>query len=370
MQKIFLLANTSWNLYNFRKSLIKSLLKSGYSVLCVAPHDEYSKKLTDLGVEYINIDYDNSNKNPIRDLLLLYRLTKIFNKYNPNVVLSYTIKANIYGGLASQLYKIPFIANVSGLGSLFIKNDIISKFSLFLYKIGLRKADKIFFQNKDDYNLFKKNKIIKKQNTDILPGSGVDLNKFCSSNKTEERSNVIFLFASRLLKDKGIIECVEAIKRLKEKNYNVELQILGKIWPKNPSSIQKFDLDNWINSGLINYLGFTDDIRPYIDAADVVLLPSYREGMSRILLEAASMSKPIITTNVTGCKEIVENNLTGYLCKVRDSEDLFHKMLKITKLSFDERKKMGEKGREKMIREFDEKIVISKYFDTIEQICK
>jgi len=370
MPKILLIANTSWYLYNFRKSLIITLLNKGYCVICVAPFDDYSEKLKNLGIEFVNIEYDNSNINPIKDLLFLFKLISILKKQKPNVVLSYTIKANIYEGVASLVTKTPFIANVSGLGSLFIKNNFLSKFTLFLYKIGLRKADMVFFQNNDDYRLFTRNNIIKHQHVDVLPGSGVDLNWFSSTILKESSDKIIFLFASRLLKDKGIIECINAIKLLKEKNKNVELQVLGKIWPKNPSSTKQSELDNWINSGLITHIGFTDDIRMYIENADVIILPSYREGMARILLEAASMGKPLITTDVPGCRETVDDGITGFICQPRDTLDLLKKMKMMIELTKEERDLMGKRGRKKMEREFDETIVINKYFDAIKQLCK
>ncbi|NOX65192.1 MAG: glycosyltransferase family 4 protein [Chlorobi bacterium] len=336
--------------------------------MCVAPFDDYSKKLKGFGAEFINIEYDNSNLNPLKDLLFLFKLTSFFKKHHPDIILSYTIKANIYGGLAAQFAKISFIANISGLGSLFIKKNIISKFSLLLYKISLRKADKLFFQNQYDYSLFLEKQIIKKQHAEVIPGSGIDLVKFSSNILAKRRAKFIFLFASRLLKDKGIIEAVEATNKLKQINKNVELQVLGKVWTKNPSSIKTHELNNWINSGLISYLGFTDDVRPYIENADVVILPSYREGMSRILLEASSMGKPIITTDVPGCRDVVDDIQTGFLCKARDSDDLAEKMLQIIEISNEERALMGKRGREKMVNEFDEKIVIYKYLEIINKL--
>ena len=368
MKRILLIANTSWYLYNFRKSLIETLLNNDYRVLCVAPYDEYSTRLKNLGVEFITVEYDNSNLNPLKDIFFLFKLILLFRKQNPDIILSYTIKANIYGGIAARCIKKPFVANISGLGSLFIKRNLIANFSIFLYRLALKNAAKVFFQNNDDYKFFKKNNIIKNQNVDVLPGSGVDLTKFSSNKPKKDNKNFVFLFASRLLKDKGIVECVEAAKILKDKDIAFELRVLGKIWPQNPSSIKQHELDNWINSGLISYLGFTDDIRPYIEDADVILLPSYREGMSRILLEAASMSKPLIATNITGCKEVIEDGLNGYLCNVRDSYDLSKKMFNIIKLSNHDRLMMGKSGRKKMEQEFDEKVVIKKYLETIKEL--
>ena len=368
MNKILLLANTSWYIYNFRKSLIEALISNGFHVVCAAPVDNYTEKLKSLGAEYVNIEYDNSNKNPFRDSLFLFRLIKLFNRQTPSVVLSFTIKANIYGGIAARNSGIPIIANVSGLGSLIISGSALSRLPLLLYKFGLSKENKIFFQNKADLSLFKMNNVVSHQDIEVLPGSGVDLDWFSSTKAGSGHDKLIFLLAARLLKDKGIIESVEAVRKLKRRNKNIELQLLGQLWTKNPSQIKQHELDQWIEEGLVSYLGFTEDVRPYIENADVVLLPSYREGMARILLEAASMGKPIITTDVPGCREVVDDAQTGFLCRVRDPNDLAEKMIRMLELSDDDRALMGKRGRKKMEKEFSEKIVINRYLEAINKI--
>ena len=369
MHKILFIANTSWYIYNFRRSLIKALINNGYQVACAAPVDSYTEKLISLGAEYINIEYNNSSKNPVKDLLFLYRLIKLMRQLKPSAVLSFTIKANIYGGIAARLQKTPIVANVSGLGSPFVEDSILSKLALLLYKVGLNRADKIFFQNSDDYELFAKSNIITNQESGVLPGSGVDLERFASSKIRNNNETIIFLLAARLLKEKGIVEGVEAMRELKKQNKNVKLQLLGQLWHKNPTSVKQHELNGWIKEGLVTYLGFVNDVRPYIENANVVLLPSfYREGVPRILLEAASMSKPIITSDVPGCRETVDNGRTGFLCKARDAHDLMEKMDMMIELTGEERDIMGKRGREKMKKEFDEKIVINKYLESINKI--
>lgn len=368
MNKILLVANTSWYLYNFRRSLIVALIENNYKVVCVAPVDSYTEKLISLGAEYVNIEYNNSNKNLIKDSLFLFKLIKVLTVHRPALILSYTIKANIYGGLSTRFLNFPIVANVSGLGSLFVDEGFLSKLVLQLYKFALNKADKIYFQNKEDHELFAKNNIIANQETEVLPGSGVDLDWFSSIKTKNENASIIFLLAARLLKDKGIMEAVEAVRILKLRNKNIELRLLGKLWKKNPSQIKQHELDHWIDNGLVRYLGFAEDVRPHIENADVVLLPSYREGMSRILLESASMGKPIITTDVPGCRETIDDGRSGFLCKARDENDLVEKMIQMIELSNEERALMGKRGREKMEKEFDEKIVISKYLETIDKL--
>ena len=361
MHKILILANTSWYIYNFRRSLIKALINDGYQVVCAAPADSYTEKLIILGAEYINIEYDNSSKNPAKDLLFLYRLFKLMRQHKPSTVLSFTIKANIYGGIAARYSKIPIIANVSGLGSLFISDGVLSKLPLIMYRLGLSKEDKIFFQNNEDRDLFIKNNVVANQEVEVLPGSGVDLDWFSNGKIKKEDNRVVFLLAARLLKDKGVIESVEAIRTLKKQNKNVELQLLGRIWTKNPSAIKQYELEDWVDDGLVTYLDFTEDVRPHMENADVVLLPSYREGMSRILLEAASMGKPLIATDVPGCREAIDDGQSGFLCKVRDKDDLAEKMNIMIEFSGEERDLMGKRGREKMEKEFDELIQGCRY---------
>lgn len=370
MYKILLLANTSWYLYNFRRSLIKTLIKEGFHVQCASPADTYTEKLISLGAEYINVEYDNSRKNPITDILFLARLIKTFKWSKPSVVLSFTIKANIYGGIAARFCKTPIIANVSGLGSLFISDGIMSRLPLIMYRIGLSREDKIFFQNIDDRNLFIENNVVSCQETDILPGSGVNLEWFSNGHVKKHDGRIVFLLAARLLKDKGVMESVEAIESLRKSGQRVELQLLGQIWIKNPSAVSQIELEKWVESGLVTYLGFTEDVRHHIKNADVVILPSYREGMAKILIEAASMGKPLITTDVPGCKELIEDGVTGFLCRARDSKDLMQKMQRVIDLSQEERIAMGKRGRLKMEREFDEKIVIDKYLESISALTK
>ncbi len=369
MGKILILANTSWAIYNFRKELIIALQKKGYNVIIVSQKDDYTEKIEKLGAKYLGLEYDNSSKNPINDIFLLLKIIRIFFKEKPALVLTFAIKANIYGNFGARICGIPIISNISGMGSLFINFNLVSKMTLKLYKFSLTKTSKIFFQNNTDYLLFKNSGIIAKQNTDVLPGSGVDLKRFKSNKINNDMDEKVkFILVARLLKDKGIVEYIAAIKSIKPKFNNVVFQLLGEIWPKNPSSIKKEEVDNWVDLGLIDYLGFTEDVRPFIEAADVIILPSYREGMARTLLEAASMSKPLIATDVPGCREIVENGINGYLCNVKDSKDLEDKMLKMLNLSSNKRKEMGLNSRKKMEKEFDEQIVIDKYLSSIKAI--
>ncbi len=374
MKKIAISINTSWNIYNFRLGLIKALQKEGFEVYAIAPKDDYSNQLDELGVKHIDIFISNKGTNPIEDIKTIWQYYKIYKKLKPDIALHYTIKPNIYGTIGARLAGVKVINNISGLGTVFLNDSISSKIARNLYKIALIFSKKVFFQNPHDRELFIKNKLVKKSKTDLVPGSGIDTRKFKPLEKENKGGKFKFLFIARLVKDKGIIEYVEAariIKNLKFKieNYiDIEFQILGAFYPGNPTAITKEQMGKWIEKGVINYLGVSDSVQDFIKKSDCVVLPSYREGLSRVLLEAASMAKPIITTDTPGCKDVVDDGINGFLCKVKDSKDLAKKMKKMLNLSKYERINMGKVGREKIINEFDEKIVIKKYLETIKLI--
>lgn len=369
-KKIAIISNTSWNLYNFRLSLMKAMRSTGYDVIAIAPYDQYSEYLKRENFEYYNINIDNKGTNPINDLKTTFEFYQLYRKLSPEVILNYTIKPNIYGTIAANLLGIKAINNISGLGTLFIKENLFTKVAKNLYRYSQKRAFRVFFQNSDDFKLFLKNKLVRKEQCDQLPGSGIDLTKFKPVKEIKKDNSFIFLLVSRVLWDKGIGEYIEAIRILKQKYPHVKYQLLGSVDVQNKTAISKKQIDEWCKDGLIDYLGVTDDVKEYITSVDCVVLPSYREGTPRSLLEAASMEKPVITTDTVGCKDVVDDGQTGFLCKVKSGEDLAAKMDQMISLSRDERVKMGRKGREKMVREYDEKIVIQKYLETLSQITK
>jgi len=364
MNKIVICLNTSWNIYNFRLNLARELKYSGYKVILVSPYDQYSEILNK-EFEYYNIFMNNKGTNVIQDLKTIIQFYKLYKKIKPEVVLNFTIKPNIYGNIACQMLHIKTINNISGLGTVFINESMVTKIVKFLYKFALKSSFKVFFQNIDDQTLFLKNRLVKYNKTEVLPGSGVDTNKFMPVESKMKDEKFVFLLIGRMLWDKGIGEYIEAARIIKSKIKNVEFQLLGAIDVINKTAIPKKQMQRWIDEGLVNYLGVTDDVSKYIKNANCVVLPSYREGTPRTLLESASMGKPIITTNVPGCKDVVNDNKTGYLCRVKDSLDLATKMENMLNLTQLERNNMGEAAREKIVKEFDEKIVIDKYIHSI-----
>jgi len=368
-QHVAIVLNTSWNVYNFRLNLLKKLQENGYKITVISPKDEYSIKLKNEGFNYIDLKMDNDGTNIIQELKLILHLFKIYKTVNPDIILQYTIKPNIYGTLVASLLKIPVVNNISGLGTIFLKDKMVYKFARLLYKFILRFPKKVFFQNRYDHERFLKQKLVKAENSETIPGSGIDTTRFSPiKNSIKNRSEFTFLMIARLIKDKGLIEYIEAIRVVKQNYPFIKFQLIGSLYIGNPTAITEKELNSWIDEGLIEYLGVSDNMEKVISKVDCVVLPSYREGLSRVLLEAASMEKPIITTDVPGCKDVVDDGINGYLCEVQNSEDLAKKMIKMFSLSLEKREEMGIKSREKVIAEFNEDILINKYLETIKNV--
>ncbi len=375
--KIAILLNTSWNIYNFRAGLIKHFLTEKNEIICLAPKDDYSHLLTEMGCSFIETPLDNKGINPFNDLKYCFSLWKILKKTRPDVIFAYTIKPNIYGNFVAKMLNIPVVSNVSGLGTVFIRENFSAKIAHFLYKMAFKFPQKIFFQNEDDLKIFLDKNLLKKSKTDLLAGSGINLKDFSFAElpkKQDENKSFIFLLIARLIFDKGILEYIEAIRIIKNKQKNkensisIKFQLLGKIDTQNALNITQTQVEAWVGEELIEYLGETNDVKPFIIVADCVVLPSYREGTPRTLLEAAAIGRPIVTTNVAGCKEVVENELNGFLCEAKNAQDLAEKMTKILLLPIEKRQEMAQNGRKKVEQQFDEKLVIAKYQQEINKL--
>ena len=368
MKKIAILLNTSWYIYNFRRNLIQELISNNFKVFAIAPYDEYSDKIKELGCEYYNIQFDSKSKNPIADIKLMFDIRKRLKNIKPDILLNFTIKPNIYGTLVARTLKIPCINNVAGFGTLFSENLISRTFFKALFKISQKKARIVFFQNPDDFEELTKSGVIDLKKADLLPGSGVNLNEFAYVPVTNNR-NIIFLLIARMIYPKGIQELAQAAKKLKEKGFkNFEVHLLGEMNVNNPLAIHKEELDEICNNQYITYLGKTDDVNSEIQKSDVVVLPSYyREGTPKSLLEALAVGRPIITTDMPGCKETVVNNVNGFICEPKSVDDLFLKMEKFIKMDFFERRNMGEQSRKLAEEKFDESIVLRKYLDAMNE---
>jgi glycosyltransferase involved in cell wall biosynthesis len=370
-KKIAVIENSLFSTYTMRDSLMKTLLQQGHEVTVLTHTNSFVSHVEKTGLKVINIG--SGNLNPFKIFRYSLNLFRALKKIKPDVCLTFSIRPAIFGNFITRYLKIPTITNITGVGPLFTSKNPAYRIARSLYGFALLKTQKVFFQNFDDMDLFIKNKFVKKEIAKRIPGSGVDYNKFSPvENAVGAHSGFVFLFIGRLIKDKGIFEFVEAARTIKKKYPQVSFHVIGPFWHQNLKSntISKSDLQGWIMEGVIEYEGEKKDIRKYIGKADCIVLPSYREGTSNILLEAASMEKPIVTTNTTGCKETVDDKITGFLCNVKDSHDLALKMERMILLSPEERIEMGKKGRQKMIKEFDKEIVIKNYLDALQEIFK
>ncbi|MDR9454047.1 MAG: glycosyltransferase family 4 protein [Wenzhouxiangella sp.] len=295
----------------------------------------------------------------------------MLHRHKPAVCLTYTAKPNIYAGLACRWAGVPRIHNISGLGSAFISKTWVTSVVQRLYRAALRGAACVFFQNPDDRALFVNNGLARAEQVDLLPGSGVDVARFQPNDQVVDQPRTRptrFLLSARMIREKGVQEFVDASQHLKAAGLDIECWLLGPAGVHNPSAIARSTIDAWTVQGTVRYLGTAQDVVPVLSEVDCVVLPSYREGVPRALLEASSMGLPVITTDAVGCRQAVDNGVTGMLCRVKDSSDLARCMRQMAEMSHTERRAMGRRGREKMVREFDEQIVIDRYLSAIDRV--
>jgi glycosyltransferase involved in cell wall biosynthesis len=371
MNKVLVISNTAWNIFNFRANLISAFTASGLEVVAVAPVDAYSRRIPSLGCRYIPLEMDNKGTNPLRDVALTLAFLRIFRRERPSCILCFTIKPNVYGSIAAGLLKIPIINNVAGLGTVFSRPSWVTSVAKLLYKHALRKSHHVFFQNDNDLALFKKYRLATHERLSLLPGSGVDTSRF--KPQTDRRGNgkqMSFLLLGRLLWEKGVREYVDAAKIIKAKFAGTQFGILGFLGAQNPFAVPASFIKGCAREGWIHYLGDTDDVIPFLAQADCIVLPSYYgEGTPRALLEAASMGKPIITTDMPGCRDVVEHGKNGFLVKTKDVSDLVAKMEMMIQIGPEQRSLLGKYGREKMVQEFDDRIVTQRYLQTMATIA-
>lgn len=364
---ILICSNYAWTIVNFRLSLINEFKKNGYRVEVITQCDGYEASLEELVDKVHPLQISRKGLNPINDFITFLNILWCLIKVRPGIYLPFTIKPVIYGSLAAKLLNIQTIATITGLGTVFIKNTWITVLVKKMYLLALKNVAIVFFQNCADRDMFLDQNLIKPKQARLIPGSGVDTKKFSnlgSSNQFPEK--VTFILIARLLWDKGIGEFVSAARKLKTYHPEVKFQLLGALGVENKTSISKDDVEGWHAEGVIEYLGEAEDVRPFIKRASCVVLPSYREGLSRALLESSSMSRPIIASDVPGCREVVEDKVTGFLCKVKSVDDLVEKMLLFINLTNAEKIEMGAKGRQKVALEFTVEEVCQKYLKVIE----
>ena len=379
--KVLIALNSAWNLLNFRVGLIKALLANGHTVVLAAPKDEYVPALQALGVRFVHLPMKTHGTNPLIDMLLLWRFVRVLRAEQPDILLCYTAKPNVFGSLAAHTLGIPVVNNIAGLGSVFIQGGWLALVLKTLYRFALKNSKRVFFQNPDDYRQFIEIGLVREEQCALLPGSGVDLDRFkpvplpiqqseskVNCQNTNER-HFVFVLVARLLKDKGLREFADAARLLKSRYPGAEFAILGFSDPQNPNAVAKEQLLSWQVNGSVTYWGSSDDVREPLARADCVVLPSYREGTPRTLLEAAAMGRPLVATDVPGCREVVQLGVNGLLCRPRDSQDLADKMQAILQMSNEKLAQMGMASRRWVEERFDEKRVIEAYLQVIVEIC-
>lgn len=365
--KIAIITNTSWNLLNFRLNLMQGLRDDGHDIVAIAPHDDSVEQISALGFEHHHVFMDAGGTNPVNDTKTILDFRRIFKKTKPDVILCFTAKPNIYASLAAHSLKIPVINNISGLGSAFLRDNFVTRILQFLYKRALKKSYLVFFQNRDDYELFMSHKIVTSDMVGFLPGSGVDLEHFCYETLPDVDAP-IFTLVARMLRDKGVVEYIDACRILQKKNLNVQFLLAGFTDSDNATAIHLQEINGWEKEGIVSFLGPQSDVRPIISRSSCIVLPSYREGTPKILLEAAAMGRPIITTNVPGCRQTIDDRENGFLCEVKNAQDLAQKMEDFIALSREDQQKMGDASRVKAEREYDVNIVIDRYRDAVAAI--
>lgn len=352
--------NAAWNVANFRRPIVEALSADGYRITVLAPPDDAVPALEALGCDFVPLTMDVKGLSPTADFALLRRLRGHFLALSPDAVLSFTIKNNIFGALAARGLGVPFIPNVTGLGTAFLSSGVLQRVAEQLYRSAFRPLPTIFFQNNDDRDLFVARRLVRADQTHVLPGSGINLTRFAPAplpGGPETR----FLMIARLLRDKGVVEYADAARTLRAEGIPARFQLLGPLGSENRMAISAELLAAWQQEGIIEYLGQSQDVRREISQAHCIVLPSYREGTPRTLLEAAAMARPIITTDTAGCRETVADGVSGFLCRVRDSEDLAARMRLICHMPAQDLVEMGRAGRAHAEARFDERHVVSAY---------
>lgn len=363
---IALVANTTWNIYNFRLNVIRKFIAEGHSVIVMSPIDEYIHYKKEFpNVQHVSIkSLVRDGTNPIRDLSLILELLKLYKKHKPDLIIHYTIKPNIYGAIASRLACIPSVGIVTGLGYSFLHKGMVSSISKLLYQMTLRFHKRVIFENQDDRMLFIEEGISKEKQSISVKGCGVNVDHYAPIPNTDS-SKTVFTFLGRLLYDKGIQEFVKAAELVKSKHQDIEFWLIGDIDDKNPASVKKEDILTWVKQGIILYHGSTTDVRSYISLSSCIVLPSYREAIARSLTEAMSMERPVIATDVAGCREAITDGLNGYLVPAKNAKSLSQAFITFINMTDKERIEMGKHGRKKVLREFDDRLIA----DDIYLIC-
>jgi glycosyltransferase involved in cell wall biosynthesis len=365
---VCLVCNTAFAIYTYRQGLIRTLIGKGVAVTVLAPRDRTFTLLEAMGCRCIELHVASKGTNPRDDFRTLFSLYRHYREIAPDVVFHYTIKPNIYGSIAARLARVPSIAVTTGLGYVFIQKSRTAVIAKALYRFAFRFPREVWFLNRDDKAAFVDERLLAhEERARLLNGEGVDLDHFAYT-PLPRTQNFTFILIGRLLWDKGVGEYIDAARVVRAKHPHARFQLLGPTGVDNPSAITLEEVRAWEREGVIEYCGEAHDVRPHIAQADCVVLPSYREGVPRTLMEASAMGRPIVATDVPGCREVVDNGVTGLLCEVRNAASLAAKLEQMLAMSDEARRTMGERGRQKVTTEFDEALVVARYLKTLNDL--
>ncbi len=367
---IALVANSTWNIYNFRLNLVDKLIEQGHKVTIIAPVDEYIvyKDRYPI-VHHISLkNLSRNNTNPLKDILLINELRRIYRRIRPDLIVHYTHKPNIFGGMAARIAGVPSVAVVTGLGYAFLHKGPVNTIIKKLYAVVNRFHRKVIFENEDDLALFIQKKLVRTTRGVAVHGCGVDTSRFTPHPNGLAKDRKVFTFIGRLLYDKGIVEFVTAAQNIRKKHPGAEFWVIGELDEGNPSMVSKEQLIDWIDGGDIIYYGFQKDVRDFITRSNCIVLPSYREGMPRIVLEGMAMGRPVITTRTAGCRQTVMHGQNGYLVNIADAEDLVEKIEDFLQLSHEQQVEMGLVGRQFAESSFEAGKVASEIYKIIKEV--
>lgn len=359
--KILILANNDVGLYKFRKELLETLLNK-HEVYISLPAGIYIQELKNMGCHFIETEFDRHGTNPIQEFKQIGAYRKILKEVKPDIVFTYTIKPNVYGGMACSMQKIPYVVNITGLGTALENPGMMQKITLMLYKLGIRKAQKVFFQNTENREFMLGNNVIKGA-YDLLPGSGVNVDYYQVLEYPDDET-IDFVFIARVMKEKGIDQYLEAAEAIRSKYPSTRFHICGACEQDYEDKLQELQ-----DRGVIIYHGLVKDMREIHKISSCTVHPTYYpEGLSNVLLESAASARPIITTNRAGCREVIDDGKNGFVVEQKNSKDLIDKIEKFLSLSHEERKQMGLNGRHKVEKDFNRQIVIDKYLEELRGI--
>lgn len=362
--KILVLANDGAGLYNFRRELLEELIRQGHDISISLPRDSAIPKLEALGCTFVDTAIDRRGTNPGRDMSLLLAYVRMIRRLQPNLVLAYTVKPNIFGGLACRIMRTPYISNITGIGTALVNGGPLRSLVLFLYRAGLKSSACVFFQNGPNRDLFVRERIVAAENTRIIPGSGVNLEQHRFEEYPEDGDRIAFLYVGRMMREKGIEELLEASARVKTKRANVQFHLVGECEEDYLARLEEAT-----RAGIVHYYGYSDDVHAFIRQSHATIMPSYHEGTSNVLLESAASGRPVLASKVTGCLETFDEGVSGLGFEAKDARSLEQAILNFIGLPYEQKKQMGIAGRRKMENEFDRRIVVRRYLMEIDRIA-